>query len=54
MSEFIISRIFNAPVDVIFEMWVDPKHVGQWLAPKGGMSQGWGGSFKQLDPHLTA
>ncbi len=36
MSEFIISRVFNASVDVIFEMWSDPKHVGQWLAPNGG------------------
>lgn len=32
---FVINRSFDAPVDVMFEMWTNPKHVSQWLAPTG-------------------
>jgi uncharacterized protein YndB with AHSA1/START domain len=32
---FQINRSFDAPRDVVFEMWTNPKHVAQWMAPKG-------------------
>jgi uncharacterized protein YndB with AHSA1/START domain len=32
---FVIHRSFDAPIDVMFEMWTNPKHVAQWLAPTG-------------------
>jgi len=32
---FVINRTFDAPIDVMFEMWTNPKHFSQWLAPKG-------------------
>lgn len=32
---FVINRTFNAPLAVMFEMWTDPKHFSQWLAPSG-------------------
>ncbi len=33
--EVIITRIFDAPRELVFKMWTDPKHVAQWWGPKG-------------------
>jgi uncharacterized protein YndB with AHSA1/START domain len=30
-----IERIFDAPRELIFEAWTDPKHLVHWLGPKG-------------------
>ena len=27
--------VFDAPRDLVFEAWTDPKHVGNWWGPKG-------------------
>jgi uncharacterized protein YndB with AHSA1/START domain len=32
---FVINRTFDAPIDLMFEMWTNPKHFSQWLAPTG-------------------
>lgn len=32
---FVINRTFEAPIDVMFQMWTDPKHFSAWLAPTG-------------------
>jgi uncharacterized protein YndB with AHSA1/START domain len=32
---FVINRVFNAPIDVMYEMWTDPKHFSQWCPPTG-------------------
>lgn len=32
---FVINRTFDAPLDVMFEMWTNPKHFSQWLPPTG-------------------
>ena len=32
---FVINRSFEAPLETLFEMWIDPKHFSQWIAPKG-------------------
>jgi uncharacterized protein YndB with AHSA1/START domain len=34
-DRFVINRSFDAPRDVVFEMWTDPKHFSQWLPPIG-------------------
>ncbi len=34
-EQFVINRSFEAPLDVMFEMWTNPKHFSQWLAPAG-------------------
>ena len=34
-DNFIINRSFEAPIDLMFEMWTDPKHFSQWLPPIG-------------------
>lgn len=32
---FVINRSFDAPIDVMFEMWTNPEHLSKWLAPTG-------------------
>ena len=31
----VITRIFDAPRDLVFEAWTDPVQVGQWWGPNG-------------------
>ncbi len=33
--ELVITRIFNAPRDLVFKVWTEPKHITQWWGPKG-------------------
>lgn len=32
---FVINRTFDVPLDVMYTMWTDPKHLSQWLPPAG-------------------
>lgn len=34
-EQFVINRTFEAPLTVMHEMWTNPKHFSQWLAPTG-------------------
>jgi uncharacterized protein YndB with AHSA1/START domain len=34
-EKFVITRSFDAPLDLMFEMWTNPKHFSQWLPPAG-------------------
>lgn len=34
-EKFVINRSFEAPLDLVFKMWTDPKHFSQWLPPAG-------------------
>ena len=31
----VIERIFDAPIDVIWQMWIQPEHFKKWYGPKG-------------------
>ncbi len=33
--EVVISRVFDAPRDLVFEAWADPQRVAQWWGPHG-------------------
>jgi uncharacterized protein YndB with AHSA1/START domain len=33
--ELVITRVFDAPRELVFKAWTDPKHVAQWWGPKG-------------------
>jgi uncharacterized protein YndB with AHSA1/START domain len=33
--EFVMERIFNAPRELVFRVWSEPKHLQQWWGPKG-------------------
>src|SRR5437016_584736 len=32
--EVVITRIFDAPRELVFKAWTDPKHMAQWWSPK--------------------
>ncbi|MGE0174222.1 MAG: SRPBCC family protein [Oligoflexales bacterium] len=34
-EQFIINRSFAAPLQTVFDMWTNPKHMEQWLPPTG-------------------
>lgn len=34
-DSFFINRSFDADIRTVFEMWVDPAHLSQWMGPKG-------------------
>jgi uncharacterized protein YndB with AHSA1/START domain len=33
--ELVFHRVFDAPREVVFAVWTDPKHVAQWWGPNG-------------------
>jgi uncharacterized protein YndB with AHSA1/START domain len=33
--EIVIARVFNAPRELVFKAWMDPKHIDQWWGPHG-------------------
>ena len=34
-ERFVIHRSFDLPIAKMFELWTNPKHISQWLAPTG-------------------
>lgn len=32
---FVINQTFDAPIDLMFEVWTNPKHLNQWMGPVG-------------------
>jgi uncharacterized protein YndB with AHSA1/START domain len=32
--EIVLSRVLDAPRELVYRAWTDPKHVTQWFAPK--------------------
>jgi uncharacterized protein YndB with AHSA1/START domain len=33
--DLVITRVFDAPRELVFKAWIDAKHVTQWWGPKG-------------------
>ena len=33
--EIVMTRLFDAPRELVFKVWTDPKHVDQWWGPNG-------------------
>ena len=33
--EISISRLLNAPIDLVWEVWTDPEHIKNWWGPNG-------------------
>ena len=33
--EIVITRVFDAPRDLVFQVWTDPQHMGSWWGPRG-------------------
>jgi len=34
-DEFVISRVFDAPRELVFDVWTRKEHLDQWFGPKG-------------------
>ena len=34
-EQFVISRTFDAPRELVFKAWTEPQHLAQWWGPKG-------------------
>jgi uncharacterized protein YndB with AHSA1/START domain len=34
-NDIVIERIFNAPIELIWQMWTKPEHFQNWYGPKG-------------------
>lgn len=34
-GEILIHRVFNAPVELVWQAWSDPSHLSRWHAPEG-------------------
>ncbi len=34
-EQFVINRTFDAPLELMFQMWTDPNHFSLWLPPTG-------------------
>ncbi len=33
-NEVVITRVFNAPRDLVFEFWTQPEHLAKWWGPE--------------------
>jgi uncharacterized protein YndB with AHSA1/START domain len=33
--ELVMTRVFDSPQDLVFEVWIEPKHLANWLVPSG-------------------
>jgi uncharacterized protein YndB with AHSA1/START domain len=33
--ELVFTRVYDAPRELVFEAWTDPKHLTQWWGPNG-------------------
>jgi uncharacterized protein YndB with AHSA1/START domain len=33
--DLILTRVFDAPRELVFQAWTDPKHLAQWFGPHG-------------------
>jgi uncharacterized protein YndB with AHSA1/START domain len=34
-QELVLTRVFDAPRELVFKVWTDPKHVARWWGPHG-------------------
>jgi len=62
-ADFVISRVFDAPRDLVFGMWTDPNrnHLAQWWGPNGFTTttsafaaRPGGGPFNTANPVVTS
>jgi uncharacterized protein YndB with AHSA1/START domain len=34
-TDFVLTRVFDAPRSLLFKVWTEPEHLQQWFSPKG-------------------
>lgn len=35
VQDLVITRVYDAPRDLVFALWTDPKHLAEWWGPRG-------------------
>lgn len=35
IKEFVITRVFDAPRELVFKAWTEPERIAKWFGPKG-------------------
>jgi uncharacterized protein YndB with AHSA1/START domain len=48
IERMVITRIFDAPRELVWKAWTDPKYIMQWWGPKGFTARwifAWEGNF---------
>lgn len=38
-DKFVVNRSFDAPIDMVFDMWTNPQHLSKWMGPTGSTTQ---------------
>ena len=33
--EIVVTRVLDAPRELVFDAWTDPRHIGSWWGPRG-------------------
>ena len=33
--ELLLTRVLNAPIELVWEVWTNPEHISQWWGPNG-------------------
>ena len=33
--ELLLTRVLNAPIELVWEVWTNPEHIAQWWGPNG-------------------
>lgn len=46
-DKFVINRSFEAPIELVFDVWTTPEHLGQWLPPAGASMKFFKGDIKK-------
>src|SRR4051812_48164209 len=44
--ELVLTRVFDAPRELVFKAWTDPDHLLRWFAPRGCTIE-----FRTIEPH---
>jgi uncharacterized protein YndB with AHSA1/START domain len=37
--EIVMTRVFNAPRELVFQAFIDPKHIDHWYGPRGFITE---------------
>ena len=39
--ELVITRVFDAPRNLVFKAWTQPEHLARWWGPHGFVNVAW-------------
>lgn len=45
--ELLLTRVLDAPIELVWEVWTDPKHIAEWWGPIGFTT-----TINKMDMHI--